>query len=256
MVPTIAPESSGVVDAQRLAQHADASLQMSAEMGTKAPSMVDNTPCENGLEASAQANFNRMSRILKPPKGEVENTSPMEQIGKMVRRKNAHTVRQSLTDDTIPTIVEDTCRVELGRHMVLNSDRSDTYPKVKSATRDHMEQMWHKSHPRDVDEMSRPQREKRDGGWEEMYAAGNSKGQGKGQITGEGKGPSKGTGNGRTRKQRNQEDAEHSQYRCRNYGENSTGPRMILTSCMWMSRGCASTPARTGTSVSSCKPRT
>lgn len=46
------------------------------------------------------------------------------------------TGRQALTDQTMRAIMMDTCQVELERHLVLKSDRDDTYPKVNAAIRD------------------------------------------------------------------------------------------------------------------------
>lgn len=74
--------------------------------------IVDNTPAGNGLEAwrrpvqkfdpaSAHANLNMMSNILRPPKGKVENMS--FRVGKweeMVRRQDERTGGRSLTDET------------------------------------------------------------------------------------------------------------------------------------------------------------
>lgn len=58
----------------------------------------------------------------------------------MVRRQDERTGRQALTDDTKRAIVMDMCPPEMERHFVLNSDRYDTYPKLKSAIRDYVEQ--------------------------------------------------------------------------------------------------------------------
>lgn len=66
----------------------------SDEAGIEAPSVVDNTPCDNGVEAwrrlvqrfdlaSAHANLDSMSKILKARKGKIENMSfPIEQNGR------------------------------------------------------------------------------------------------------------------------------------------------------------------------------
>lgn len=74
------PEASGVSGAGKFTQHLYASLPMSAEAGTLAHSIVDNTPGEHGLEAwrrlvqrfdpaSAHGNLKLMSKTLKPPGG-------------------------------------------------------------------------------------------------------------------------------------------------------------------------------------------
>lgn len=47
--PTIVPESTLVVDAQRRTKHVYASLLMSTELGTEAHAIVDNTLGEKGL---------------------------------------------------------------------------------------------------------------------------------------------------------------------------------------------------------------
>lgn len=94
----------------------------------------------------------------------------------------------------------DMCPTELERHLVLNSDRYDTYPKVKASTRDYIEQMRHrsdKSVPMDVGEMAYQVEDDPDGEWEEVQAL--PKGKGKGKGTGKdknGKGANKGAGKG------------------------------------------------------------
>lgn len=116
---------------------------------------VDSTPGENGSEAwrrlvqrfdpaSAHANVNLMSKILKPPKGKVESISfLMEKSDEMVRRPDERIRRQALTDDSKRAIMMGMCPPELQRHLVLNFDRYDTYPKVRSAIQDYVEQMRH-----------------------------------------------------------------------------------------------------------------
>lgn len=52
-----------------------------------------------------------------------------------------------LTGETKGTIMMDMCLVGLARHLVLNSDRYDNYSKVKSAIRDYVGQMRHRSDP-------------------------------------------------------------------------------------------------------------
>lgn len=51
-------------------------------------------------------------------------------------------------------IVMHMCPLDLERHLVLNSDRYDIYPKVKSAIRDYVEEMRHKSDPMQVGEVT------------------------------------------------------------------------------------------------------
>lgn len=70
----------------------------------------------------------------------------------MVRRQDERTGHHSLTEATERAIMMDTCPTELGRHRVLNSDRYNTYPYVKAAIRDYVEQMRHKSDPMEMDE--------------------------------------------------------------------------------------------------------
>lgn len=106
--------------------------------------------------ASAQANLNLMSRILKPPKGKVDHIFFL--IGKweeVVRRQDERTGRQALADDMGRAIMMDTCPAELENHLILNSDRFDKDPKTKFATSDYAEQMRHKSSPIELDEMAR-----------------------------------------------------------------------------------------------------
>lgn len=122
---------------------------MSSETGTEAHSIVDSMPGENGLEAwrrpgqrfdaaPAHANLSIKSEILKPPRGEIDNLSPIvEKWEEMVRRRDGRTGRQALTDDTKRAIIMDMCESELERDSEPNSDRHDTNPKVHSATMDH-----------------------------------------------------------------------------------------------------------------------
>lgn len=66
---------------------------------------------------------------------------------------------------TIRTIafMMDMCPIELGRCLVLQSDRCDTRPKVKSAIRDCVEQVRHMSYPMEIDEMSHRAEDEHDG---------------------------------------------------------------------------------------------
>lgn len=71
-----------------------------------------------------------MSKILRPPKGKVDNVSFLiEQWEEMVRKQDGRTGRQALTDDTKRAIMMKLCPPELERHLVLNSDRYDAHPK-------------------------------------------------------------------------------------------------------------------------------
>lgn len=82
---------------------------MITETGTETHSIVDGTPGQNGLEAwrrmvqrfgpaSAHANLNLLSSILKPPRGTVDNISYLiEKWERMVRRQKGRTDRQVLS---------------------------------------------------------------------------------------------------------------------------------------------------------------
>lgn len=59
---TIVPESSGVVGAQKLAQHVHASLFTITVFGKEARAILDNTPGENGPEA-----WRRLVQLFGPP---------------------------------------------------------------------------------------------------------------------------------------------------------------------------------------------
>lgn len=121
-----------------------------------------------------------MSRIRKPPKSRVDNiVFLIEQWEEMVRRQDARTGRQILTDDTKRAIMMDICPAEFEKHLLLNCDRYDTYPKVKSAIRDYIEHTRHKSDPRGVNDMSHNADEEYDAEWEEVYAVGNCTGKAK-----------------------------------------------------------------------------
>lgn len=55
----------------------------------------------------------------------------MEKREDILRRQDERTGRQAFTDETKNTIMMDMCPAELERHLILNSDRYDTHPKVK-----------------------------------------------------------------------------------------------------------------------------
>lgn len=93
-----------------------------------------------------------------------------------MRRQDGRTGRQASTDDTKRAIMTDMCPIELERHLVLNSDRYDTYAKVKSAIREYTEHMRHKSGPVEVDEIPQKADAKCDGEWEAVHGAGQAKG--------------------------------------------------------------------------------
>lgn len=76
---------------------------------------MDNTPLENGLEA-----WRRLVHRVDPASAQA--------------------------------IMMDTCPVELERHLMLNSDRFDMYPKVRPAIRDYIEQVRHQRDPMEVGE--------------------------------------------------------------------------------------------------------
>lgn len=54
--PTIRPDASGAMGAQRLAQHVNASLMMSSKAGTEDHSIADNMPAESGPQGAELAN--------------------------------------------------------------------------------------------------------------------------------------------------------------------------------------------------------
>lgn len=87
--------------------------------------------------------------------------------------------RHALSDDTDVHHDGHVCQVDLEKHLVLNSDRHDTYPKIKSAVGDHVEHVCHKSDPIEVDEMTYPADEDYEGEWAAVgYAKSKSKGRG------------------------------------------------------------------------------
>lgn len=110
----------------------------------------------------------------------------------------------------------DMCPAELEKPFVLNSNRCDTYQKVKAAIRDSVEQMRHKSGSIDVDDVSHPADEEHHNEWEEVFAAGNLKGKGKGKYRGKGKGSAQGTSKGQTGRQ---DVSECFPYKCHNCGD-------------------------------------
>lgn len=74
----------------------------------------------------------------------------------MVRRQSGWSGRRALTHDTIIAILMDMWGLEVKRDLMLNSDRFDTCPKVKSAIRDYVKQLRHKSDPIDESDMAWP----------------------------------------------------------------------------------------------------
>lgn len=114
--PTIVPGSSGVVDAQTLAQHIYESLLVSTESGAKAHSIVGH---------KQQASLHLMSRVWKPPKGNIDNTSFLLENG----RDGAPTVRMHP-----PTSTD-------RRHDVGNHD-GHAPTRVREAPCAHFRQVW------------------------------------------------------------------------------------------------------------------
>lgn len=113
----MAPETSGVMDAQRVAEH------VSHEHGDRNRSALQcrqRARGENGLEtwrrfaqrfdaASAQANPSLMHNRLKPPRGEIANTSFF--IGMVCW--DERTGRQALTNDTREGRSSSTCALSI-----------------------------------------------------------------------------------------------------------------------------------------------
>lgn len=112
MAPISAPDASGIFGAGRLGHHAYASLLLSTEAWTEAHSIMDHAPGKTknkrigGAEdivqcldpASAQANLNLTSRILKPPKGNVDSFPFLiEKWEDKVRRQDWRTGREFTT---------------------------------------------------------------------------------------------------------------------------------------------------------------
>lgn len=86
--------------------------------------------------------------------------------------------RQALIDDTKRAVVVDTYACELEKRLILNLGRFDTYPKVKTAIRDYVEQMRRTSELGEIAPLAGDDGE----GWEEVHAIGRAKG--KGNATG------------------------------------------------------------------------
>lgn len=108
-------------------------------------------------QASAQANLYVMSDIVKPSRRMIEQIPCLiEERGESARRQSERTRRQALTVGTNRAIMIDTCTVELERRLVFNFDRCDTYPTVKWAIMDEVEQMRHEPDPMEIYEMAYP----------------------------------------------------------------------------------------------------
>lgn len=110
------------------------------------------------------------------------------------------------------------CLVELERHLVLNSDRYDTYPMVKSAIGDYVEQMRHKSDPMEVGEIAHQGKGDHDTEWDELQAIACGKGKGKNKGKGKGK-DAKGAGKNSSRSKSGDEDPDYFPYKRHNCGE-------------------------------------
>lgn len=71
----------------------------------------------------------------------------MEKRGEMVRPQDERTGRQTLTDDTAKAILMDMCPDALARHLMLNANKFDTFPKVRFEIRDYVERIRRKGDP-------------------------------------------------------------------------------------------------------------
>lgn len=109
--------------------------------------------------ASAQANLNFISKTLKPQKQDrsrVDSHGDTSKDGAPARRMNLLTgigrgYEDGHHDGHVPC--------QLGEAYYAYLGQRDMYPKVKSATRDSAEQMWHKCDPMEIGEMSHPAEE-------------------------------------------------------------------------------------------------
>lgn len=130
------------------------SMRINTEAGTNTYSIIDHARrtragvggrlVQRFDPASTQANLNLMSRILKLPKGKVENMSSLFETWEEMM---------------------DMCPTELEEQTILNPDMFDTYPKVKAAIRDYVEQL---------DEMPPLADDECEGEWAKARAAGRA----------------------------------------------------------------------------------
>lgn len=162
--------------------------------------------------------------------GNIDHIVLHEKWEVMVRRQDGRTGGQALADDTKRAMMIDTCPVQLERHLVLNPDRYDTDPKIKSAVREYVEQMRHEADPVDTNKNSYPIEEEHDGEWEQVYTIGDFKGEGnKGKSDGKGKDGGKraclGAGKCHPGKPWGQGDADYFPFKDHYCGNKATRPR-------------------------------
>lgn len=138
-----------------------------------------------------------MNRIAKPPRDNIVNISFLiESWEQMVRRQDQRTWRHASSDDTKRASMTDIFRAALEKHLILNSDRFDSYPKLKAAIREYVEQMRHTSDSMDLHEVAGSVDEECGGGWEEVHTAGRA--EAKGKAKGKGKSKTPATGHGKS----------------------------------------------------------
>lgn len=75
---------------------------------------------------------------------------------------------------------------------MLNSERFETYPQAKAASRDHTEQMRHMSDPMELSDMAPPAEDDCEGDWEEEHTVRCAKGKGKAERRDKPKAPARG----------------------------------------------------------------
>lgn len=103
--------------------------------------------------ASAQSGLDLTDRIsISPDLENIEHHFPCGGVGRNGAAPGQRTGRQACIDDAKMAILRDVCPAELEWYLMINSERFETYPKAKFATRDYYEQLCHKRALMDVGE--------------------------------------------------------------------------------------------------------
>lgn len=137
----------------------------------------------------------------------------------MVRRQDERLGRQALAEETKMMHM---CRCALERHLVLDSDRCDTYRKANLVIMQYVEQMQRNSDPKEVCEMWCTT-----ANWKRSARSETPRENGAVTNKGIGRGRWKGAG----WKQWSHEDSEHFPYNCHSCGEK--GPRQRSAPRRW-----------------------
>lgn len=153
--PTVDPATSNTPGVDRFGQHVFASLLHPRQHARGERLEAWRRLVQRFDSGSAHAHLNLMSRILKLPKGKANSISFVtEKWEDVVMRIGERTGRQALTDDMKRAIIMEKRPSECEKHLILNADRFDTYPKSEAAVRYYVEQICHMTNPMEIDAMA------------------------------------------------------------------------------------------------------